>query len=381
VFSVPGTGKTRIGAVAAGELLRTGRIASATVLVPRISLRDHEWPEAFRKFGYEHALQHITLACFQTAYRWRRHRTGLLIVDECHMSLADKFYKMYQHIEYTYLLCLTGTLPEDDMLERLEHYAPVISRCNMRRAEQLGIIARDTTINLGVPLSGKERPVYEALQRRYDEMVELLGAGDASLAYQYAQANIGNYDDLDARRLARTFLDIIRERRTFLANTKFKGFIARKLLERYSDKRAFVFCEDIAYAEAFTKELCDAGMQATIYHSMMKPKERRATLQAFRDGKHRIIVSVRALNVGVDVPDAELGIAIAGSSKSADDTQRRGRVKRFEEGKSALYYNLYVVGTQDERWVTKRTKHVGGLLWQQYIPGENLPIVLSAAVD
>lgn len=364
--------------MAAGELLRTGAIASATVLVPRISLRDHEWPEAFRKFGYAAALSHITFACFQTAHRWKTHTADLLIVDECHMSLADKFYRLYGIIQYKYLLCLTGTLPEDpDMLERLEALAPVVSRCSMQRAEQLGIIARDTTVNLGVPLTEEEQVVYDAMMVNYRELVDKLGGGDASIAYQLALDNIGNYENDEIRALSRSLLQVVRDRKLFLSNTTNKRAVALGMARYFKDKRIFLFCEDIAAAEDYAKQL---GPQAVVYHSEMSPKERKRTLALFREGRKRIIVSVRALNVGVDVPDADLGIAVAGSSKSSDDTQRRGRVKRFEHGKRALYYNLYALGTQDERWVSKRTKKVFHVKWQQYIPGEDLGALLRQAL-
>ena len=90
----------------------------------------------------------------------------------------------------------------------------------------------------------------------------------------------------------------------------------------------------------------------------MKLKEKREALKSFGDGrtKKRVISSVKALNAGLNVPDCSLGICCAGSSKALDGIQRTGRTLRLREGKTALYINLYVRGTQEVKWVRKRTK-------------------------
>ena len=88
----------------------------------------------------------------------------------------------------------------------------------------------------------------------------------------------------------------------------------------------------------------------------LKPQIERQFLLHFLLDYKRIISSVKALNVGFNVPDCSLGICAAGSSKALDNIQRRGRTVRLQEGKTAIYVNLYVKGSQEVKWVRKRTQ-------------------------
>ena len=116
-----------------------------------------------------------------------------------------------------------------------------------------------------------------------------------------------------------------------------------------------IFSENIIFAEDLQEAL---GDECVTFHSKMSAKERKAALKTFDDNrtKKRVISSVKALNSGLNVPECSLGICCAGSSKALDNVQRTGRTLRLLEGKVAIYVNLYVKGTQELKWVRKRTK-------------------------
>ena len=46
-----------------------------------------------------------------------------------------------------------------------------------------------------------------------------------------------------------------------------------------------------------------------------------------------------------------------------DNIQRRGRTVRLQEGKTAIYVNLYVKGSQEVKWVRKRTQSDYNTQW------------------
>tara|TARA_Y100000590_G_C15054549_1_gene764006 strand:- start:252 stop:566 length:315 start_codon:yes stop_codon:yes gene_type:complete len=100
----------------------------------------------------------------------------------------------------------------------------------------------------------------------------------------------------------------------------------------------------------------------------MKKKDRTAVLESFSevDGT-RVLSSVKALNAGLNVPECSLGICVAGSSKALDNIQRTGRTLRFIDGKKAIYINMYIKGSQELKWVRKRTKDDYSTKWIESI--------------
>ena len=59
-----------------------------------------------------------------------------------------------------------------------------------------------------------------------------------------------------------------------------------------------------------------------LYHSRLAKTVRERILNSFRSGESRILVACRALDEGIDVPDANIGIVMSGSSV------RRQRIQR-----------------------------------------------------
>lgn len=85
------------------------------------------------------------------------------------------------------------------------------------------------------------------------------------------------------------------------------------------------------------------------YHSAMPPQARRQVLEDFRSGQLRILVTCRALDEGVDVPEASIGIILSGTSVSRQRIQRLGRLlRRSAEKTAACMYYLYVKESAEE---------------------------------
>jgi superfamily II DNA or RNA helicase len=91
----------------------------------------------------------------------------------------------------------------------------------------------------------------------------------------------------------------------------------------------------------------------------IRRRERASVLERFRSGALRALVSARVLNEGIDVPDAEVGIVVAGRLGGREHVQRVGRVLRPAEHKSALVYELVVQRTAE---VSQSARRVEGLV-------------------
>ena len=123
------------------------------------------------------------------------------------------------------------------------------------------------------------------------------------------------------------------------------------MLSRHSDRRLIVFVGNNETAYNVAREHLIMPLTCHI-----RRKEREAVLERFRDGKLRALVSAQVLNEGIDVPDADVGIVVAGRLGKREHVQRVGRLLRPGEGKRALIYEMVVRGTTEVRQATRRAE-------------------------
>lgn len=71
-----------------------------------------------------------------------------------------------------------------------------------------------------------------------------------------------------------------------------------------------------------------------------------------------VLSTARALDMGADMPNIDMAIVTSGSSKALQAIQRYGRSLRKIEGKSTIIVEIYVLDTQDYKWLKSRQKKV-----------------------
>lgn len=75
-------------------------------------------------------------------------------------------------------------------------------------------------------------------------------------------------------------------------------------------------------------------------------EERKKLLWSFAKGHHQMLVAMKCLDEGVDVPSTRTAILLASSGNPKQFIQRRGRVLRKDEGKDkAIIFDIIVVPT------------------------------------
>jgi superfamily II DNA or RNA helicase len=103
-----------------------------------------------------------------------------------------------------------------------------------------------------------------------------------------------------------------------------------------------VYCDDQVQLGAIRTSLRDSGVDALEYHSAMTG-DRDATLDRYR-AQGGVLVSIRCLDEGVDIPEITHAVIVASSRNPREFVQRRGRVLRLHPGKSeAVIYDLLVL--------------------------------------
>lgn len=106
-------------------------------------------------------------------------------------------------------------------------------------------------------------------------------------------------------------------------------------------ERWIVYCDDLAQLAAVRVQLARHGLESTEYHSAMTgDKEQTIRLFEVNGG---IVVSIRCLDEGVDIPSVTNALILASSKNPREYIQRRGRVLRRADGKSVAHIHDVLV--------------------------------------
>jgi superfamily II DNA or RNA helicase len=120
--------------------------------------------------------------------------------------------------------------------------------------------------------------------------------------------------------------------------------LAIEVLQAYFEpgQSWLVYCEDSNQLAEVRAALIGAGIEAIEYHSAM-PGDREATMSWFRSFGG-VLVSIRCLDEGVDIPAVSHALILASSQNPRQFIQRRGRVLRRSPGKDmAVIHDAIVV--------------------------------------
>lgn len=117
-------------------------------------------------------------------------------------------------------------------------------------------------------------------------------------------------------------------------------------------------------ANDFTDQLCaSVSPLSATYHSKKTKKQREKALNDFKNGHVNVLCSTKALNQGLDIPDASIGIICGLTSKALSMIQRIGRLIRFQKDKVGDIYILYVENSQEEKWLKNAVKSLNNVNW------------------
>jgi superfamily II DNA or RNA helicase len=165
------------------------------------------------------------------------------------------------------------------------------------------------------------------------------------------------------RMWASKYMNGVRGRKAIVNNAYNKLDATCKILSILNVDKALIFAESIKFAELICKTCHKIG--CSIYHSKMKDNLRTKVLEDFNNSTEiKVLSTVKALDLGLNVENVSLCIIAAGSSNPLQFTQRLGRgVRKTTEDKVAICINLYCKDTQEIKWVQKRTQNEPNSIW------------------
>ena len=164
-----------------------------------------------------------------------------------------------------------------------------------------------------------------------DEFVELTAKLAKSLDWRGGQAHSTSL----SQHFARLRANIVKQ-----ASNKDDAAL-ELLFEAKKNDRWLVYCNSIDHVNRIAERLKEKNLFPIIYHSEMEG-DRQSTLNYFeREGG--ILLSIKCLDEGVDIPKLDRALIIASSSNPREYIQRRGRALRVAKGKyKASIYDIIV---------------------------------------
>lgn len=336
-----GLGKTRLG----GNIVRDIHPVSTLVVTSRVTLIN-QWREEIN-------LPNVDYMCINTAYKVAGDY-DLLIVDECHRSVSESFRSVYTNVKYKKLLCLTATLPTKN-LDFLLSVAPVVYTKTIEDVRGNTDVVSDYFVyNLITEMDQKTASKYRLFSNLFTDaaihLSKVLKPGFDSIydmAKYYARSSQKN----DLVKYCKQYWSGMTMRRAVLHNNTAKIKVAHDVVHFLGpDRKWLVACSNIEYAQ-----MLQIVLGGLIYHSKMTKAEKEIALEKFKSGEYNIMVGVKALNEGLNIPEIDSVLVVSGDSTELEAVQLLGRSIRAQHGKTAIMVNLTTIGTAEEKWVVKRS--------------------------
>lgn len=351
IEAATGAGKTRL----AVEAIKDAK-GLVLVVVPTIPLMKQWRDDLIKEFGETEvgtfgggssSIARIVIAVINSIREKSINGCELLVLDEVHRYQSKVNSKFLLHNNFKKILGLSATAIMKDAIEDyVLKIAPIIYRYSRDDAVSDGVLSKYEIVNEASYLSSKEEIDYflhsEVIRNYFSSY---------NYDFKYVLMRVKQGDPIAVK-----LLKAINSRKEIIYKSVNKVKLAIEIIAGHRKDKVLVFDERIDILEQLEEGLHNKGISCAVYHSGLKPNERKYVLESFSSGVCNILLTARCLDEGIDVPDANIAIIVNGSSVKRQFIQRLGRVLRTSEGKDkATVYQIYVSDTIDEKWLQKRS--------------------------
>ncbi len=274
----------------------------------------------------------VTQATLSTSSRFRelvgRIRKPMLVIgDEVHnFGTRDAAESLPRTAKYRLGLSATPERNRDPVGTGriVEYFGPVVYRYGLARAIREGVLTPYRYFPVRVVLEPDELDQYLAISK------------------QLARCMAADDDDPSSDLAMRLML----KRARVIASARGKLIeMERILAERRTDTHIIVYCGD-GQVEGDVPEESRRQVEAAVdiignrlrmkcasYTASTPSDQRQQHLKKFASGELQVLVAIRCLDEGVDIPSTRTAIILASSTNPRQFVQRRGRILRTAPGK------------------------------------------------
>lgn len=354
-----GGGKTNIA------LIIIDKMKTPTLIIVHTIALMEQWGEVITKAGGTPAflgggltqVGSITVGIDRSVYQYMQQYPdvfrsfGLLIYDEVHHSFADQNYEIMKVAEEygMHVVGLTATVKtyEDITKERQDKYFPLYARYQrtIQDVQKSGLRVETVFEALPVTMTEEEAERYENDEKKLMAARQKLGT-----------SNMQEWGRILKRSSSQAVKDLIygalkayNDENDVLNNMPEKRKLLITILKNNPDDQFIVFTTTIADSINLQEELNANGIVTVRYASDMSKAEKQITLEAMRQHKAQVMIGIKSIGEGIDLPDLSGIIFFTLTTKSPIQiVQKLGRVLRYREGKVAKVYVIYAINTKEE---------------------------------
>lgn len=295
----------------------------------------------------------------------KRGEIVLMIADECHHYGSGQNQLIFEFLPYIkqwenhfFSLGLSATLPTG---QAQRYLASVLGRkiyhYGMAEASLGRTVCPCDIYHISLSFRPDEREAYEELSEQisflYQKLLRLIPSlnqlGQTEL-FEQLRSLCGNKNRKIAES-ASLYMNLTYKRKSLVCLASARCACACDLIQRLDAKeKILIFSERTVQADELYYLLQKTFPEKVgRYHSKMGDHANKNTLDRFRSGSIRILITCKAIDEGIDVPDASVGIILSGTSTQRQRIQRLGRIIRQKDGKerAALYY-LHIEDTSED---------------------------------
>ncbi|MCD6371868.1 MAG: DEAD/DEAH box helicase family protein [Candidatus Aenigmarchaeota archaeon] len=361
-----GTGKTYVAIQCLKKILKKDRTLFAVIVVPTTHLVT-QWKDSLEEFGFkniikifgshsswkkklkekidEFDLEYVNTLLLITTYDTfcsthfikQLHNVDnanlFLVADEVHAAGSPQRSKGLLSI-YKYRLGLSAT-PErwyDPKGTKLliQFFGSTVFRYTLKEAVKDGWLSPYKYYPIFVELEDDELAGYIKISKKISRLYHLL-------------------KDKDRREEILQRFYIMRSNILKNARGKIKKFeeLIRKLIDKNELEYCLVYCPagSSRQLQQVQRVLNKYDVLQHKFTASEKIKERERILRLFKKGEYKVLVAMKCLDEGVNIPSIKIAIILASTTNPREFVQRRGRILRKVVGKIAVIYDFIVVPT------------------------------------
>lgn len=340
-----GTGKTLTSLYIANDYYKLNKRIFLIIIVPFVHLVD-QWLKNCNLMGFNKNIQ-----CFGSKKSWlnklssaiRDYNIGLItkhlvittydtaasnefneeismikgkafiIGDECHyFGVKSLMNHMFHKVDGRIGLSATPDRWWDDRgTERIKNFfGNTIYEYSMDKAIENGALTKYTYLPVIVDLLPEEKQRYERLTKRIIYLSEY-----------------GEEEELNKA---------LRDRSLILSKAENKkSILYSMLIEKGIEniQHTLVYCAP-GEINSIVKSIAYMGIRAHKFNADLSRQKRGEVLKSFEEGNIQVLVAIKCLDEGVDVPSTKVAYFLASTSNPREFIQRRGRVLRPSKGKT-----------------------------------------------
>lgn len=347
---ITGLGKTKIAMDAIKTLPKTAKI----LFLAEVKDREIELNNELKKWKVTH--KNIKFACYQSAYKWAGEKFELVIADEIHDSLTQKYSEFYKNNDYSYILGLSATVDSNAWADEenkvtkgdlLKQYAPVCYSYTMDDGQKDGTARKLDVHVIYHKLDSKNKTITAGTKAKPFKQTEWA-------AYQYWTGQLGKAYFMPAAVKQFRIQTASAARAKVLYNLPSKIDATKKLVSKLKTP-TILFGNSLEALKQITPNVIDG------YNS---DKTNEAIRKKFDNGKIKLIASFKKLKQGANLVGLDNCVIMSYYSKSKDLIQRIGRMRN--NGNLGNVYIFVTLQTQEEVWFQRMFEDIDSLNMNYY---------------